>query len=187
MRKITLLTLFIIFGTFFPQSALMGSNSHLGVSVFDPIQYPDRSSSVDGIRLNLFYGRNQDVNGLDLGVLLPVTLNTLNGRLWGLQISSYNETGSGTGIQWGFVNYSRRDFTGIQFSLGNITGGTTIGTQIGFINRTGKLRGIQVGIFNYAENLTGLQVGLSNLRGNPNPKFPRAAPAAFFPLVNWSF
>lgn len=164
------------------------SKSTLGFSLFNPIQYPNRDVSIRGMRFNAFYGRNKDLMGLDLGVLSPITINTLSGQLIGGQVGFYNEVGKNSyGFQWGFINFAMDDFTGIQFSVGNITGKTTRGSQIGFINRSGTLVGLQLGVFNYADHLKGIQIGFSNLRDGPPARWPRSAPFRFSPLINWSF
>ena len=79
----------------------------------------------------------------------------------GLQLSMFNETHLGNGMQLGLSN-DAIDFNGVQVSL------------LG--NHAIKSRGIQVGLFNKSKNLKGLQFGLWNV--NQKRKMP---------LINWNF
>lgn len=190
MRRslLAVLLALLICATVSPAGA--GDTGYLAVSLFDPVQYPGSATSIVGIRFNLFYGRNHNLTGLDLGVPSFLTpLNTLNGTLYGIQSGFYNEAKRvhPMGFQWGTVNYTREHFGGLQLAGGNITGDTVTGVQIGIVNRAGVLRGVQIGGFNYTGRLKGLQLGLSNLRGRPRGGASGAAPYRFFPLVNWAF
>lgn len=180
--------LLAVFCASVPEATAARSEALVGVSVYDPFQYPSRTRSITGVRLNVFYGLNRNLTGLDLGVLSPITLNTLDGRLTGMQSGFYNQIGKdGLGFQWAAMNYAKQSFTGVQLGVGNITARSVDGMQVGFINRAGTLRGVQIGAFNYTADLTGLQIGFSNLRGRPRGGEPGSAPFRFFPVVNWAF
>ena len=76
--------------------------SPVQLSLFSPIQIVAPEKSVSGVRLNLIYGKNVDVTGIDWGL---VNHNTGNGYAW----------------QSGFVNVVEKDFTGLQEGVVNMT------------------------------------------------------------------
>lgn len=176
----------------------------LGLSLFDPIQLPDRDRSIHGVRLTLIYGRHHDLHGADIGgLILPFAVNHLTGELrgaqfglanwvdgdvYGSQVGGLNRIGGrGTGFQGGFVNISEgsRHFLG-QWGLVNVTTGFHEGFQAGFVNHAGRVKGAQVGLVNHARELDGLQAGLLNIRSRPGIDMPSSSPVVF-PLVSWSF
>ena len=49
-------------------SVLLSQSNPIQLSLFTPVQIVDEKESIGGVRLNLFYGRNTAVKGLDLGL-----------------------------------------------------------------------------------------------------------------------
>lgn len=132
------------------------------LSLVTPIQIYPEDYTISGFRFNLLYGRNASVVGLD----------------WGLV--NHTTTGLSQGLEIGMVSLSDADFTGLQFSSANVTGGTAKGMQWGIVNTAGFANGLQFGLVNYAKSMKGLQIGLVNII-KQGGQFP------VFPIVNWSF
>lgn len=132
------------------------------LALFTPLQVFSEHMSVEGIRLNIIYGRNTKLTGLDIGFVNHLT------------------SGHSKGIQFGFVGIIEEDFTGWMDNSVNYVKGRAEGLQFGFFNYGGEVSGIQIGIVNYAERMHGLQIGLANII-NKGGAFP------IFPIINWSF
>lgn len=123
-------------------------------SLIHPLQlFPD-TTSVQGIRINLIYGVNAKVQGLDWGLINHVTQETKGLQLGAFPVGGVNITGDLQGLQ----------LAGAWVGA-NIANGHTIGIQLvgilGGINKARTLQGIQLaGIFgvNYAQDLKGGQV-----------------------------
>ncbi len=132
------------------------------LALFTPVQIFPASYSISGLRLNLIYGRNISVTGIDLGLV------------------NHTTQGTTTGFQWGLVGLSDADFVGWQDNGVNIVKGNFQGLQWGLVNYANHANGLQLGFVNYARNLKGLQIGLVNIikQGGAFPVFP---------IVNWSF
>ena len=132
------------------------------LALVTPIQIFSEDVSITGLRLNLLYGRNQTVTGVDLGLV------------------NHTKSGDSKGIQWGFVNLTDANFTGLQDGWVNITKGDFEGLQWGFVNYVNHGNGLMIGFVNYAMSMKGLQIGLVNFI-RQGGQFP------VFPIVNWSF
>jgi hypothetical protein len=148
----------------------------LQLALFNPVQVRPATDSIEGARLNVIYGKNVGLTGVDVGLV-----NHLTGSCTGLQNGPVNITeGSFTGIQDGWL-YSRTNgsITGIQSGAITINGAIT-GLQAGFVNLAGAVDGIQFGVFNQCAGLSGLQIGLLN-QDLSNQKWP------LLPLVRWAF
>ncbi|MCK5780214.1 MAG: hypothetical protein KAH04_04300 [Psychrilyobacter sp.] len=132
--------------------------------------------SVEGLRLNLLYGKTANVTGLDLnifaigetnnftGVQLPIFwlgANIVNTQFTGVGFGLANiHKGQSTGAIFGLVNMTH-NIMGLQWGAANIsTGKTTV--DIGFVNIS-KGTTFQLGFFNMTEDLTGVQIGLINM------------------------
>ena len=149
---------------------------HFQISVFDPVQIHDSSTSIHGVRISLFYGVNQDVHGLDWGLVHKV-----NGDMIGLQSGVVNLVeGDVMGYQDGIVNHVRGDFYGWQSGFVNISKSKFVGYQSGWINYANDMSGVQFGLVNIADSLYGLQIGLVNINKSGDPHY-------FLPIVNFSF
>lgn len=127
-----------------------------------PLQIFDENTAIRGVRLNLIYGRNISVTGLD----------------WGLV--NHTTSGVSKGVQWGCLSLMESDFVGWQNSWVNVTRGDFEGFQWGMFNYANHGNGFQLALVNYAVTLNGLQVGLVNII-RQGGQFP------VFPIVNWSF
>lgn len=129
------------------------------VSFLTPVQLPSQSWDVNGFRLNLLYGRCQDMTGLDVGLV--------------------NHTvGSELGMGIGLVNYVEENFTGLQIGLVN-TAFRASAIQIGFYNGADDMTGIQIGVINHTRLMRGLQIGLVNVIENND--------LTVLPVVNFFF
>ena len=132
------------------------------VSLVTPIQIFPEKYTIAGIRLNLLYGRNVAVQGIDIGLV------------------NHTTTGQFQGLQYGLVGLTDADFTGWQDCAVNVTQVRCEGLQFGLVNYAGNMSGLQLGFVNYAKKMKGLQIGLVNII-KQGGQFP------VFPIVNWSF
>ena len=132
------------------------------LSLVTPIQLFPEDNSIKGLRINLLYGRNAAITGLDWGLI------------------NHTTTGKSMGIQLGLVGLSDSDFMGWQYNAVNVTQGKVEGLQWGTVNYAHSMTGLQLGLVNYAVIMNGLQIGLVNIirQGGTFPVFP---------IVNWSF
>ena len=159
---------FVLFGfavltLIFISTPGQAQNRPIQVSLFTPIQIFPEDNSIKGFRLNLIYGRNVSVTGLDLGLI------------------NHTTTGKSKGVQFGLVGLSDSDFIGWQSNdWANVTKGKFKGFQSGIVNYAKDMSGVQLGVVNYAEIMNGLQIGLVNIIRQEGA-FP------VFPIVNWSF
>ncbi|MFH1313963.1 MAG: hypothetical protein ABIJ00_12160 [Candidatus Eisenbacteria bacterium] len=146
------------------------------LALFNPIQIRDEAAGIVGLRLNLIYGKNVYVTGLDLGLVNHCT----GGETLGLQhgLVGYVE-GDFRGWQDNMVSIVKGEFRGLQTGLYNEFG-NGMGFQLGAVNRTYNMRGFQLGFVNYTETMHGLQIGLLNIIQSK-----KTWPALI--LVNWSF
>jgi hypothetical protein len=158
------------FGTFFGLTVFtliillpcQAQERPIQLSFYTPIQLFPEDNSIKGVRINLIYGRNASITGLDWGLI------------------NHTTTGQSMGIQMGLVGLSDSDFMGLQYNSVNVTTGTFEGLQLGTLNYAHSMTGLQLGLVNYAVIMNGLQIGLVNII-RQNGAFP------FFPIVNWSF
>ena len=132
------------------------------LALVTPVQIFPESYSINGFRFSLLYGRNASVSGLDIGLVTHTT------------------SGKSMGINWGGVNLSDANFTGLQIGWVNYCKGDFEGLQYGFFNHAEFANGLQLGFVNHAGRLKGLQIGLINII-QKGGQFP------VFPIVNWSF
>jgi len=132
------------------------------LALFSPVQIFPPSTPITGVRLNLIYGRNVSMSGLDVGLINHI----------GDQRS--------VGAQFGLVGINEGDYVGWQSNWININKGDFEGFQYGFVNSSNHASGLQLGFVNYARTLNGLQIGLVNVI-KQGGQFP------VFPIVNWSF
>ena len=146
------------------------------LALFHPLQIRDEHASITALRLNLIYGKNVSVTGLDIGIANHCT----GGRTLGLQhgLVGFVE-GDFMGWQDNAISFVKGKFTGFQSGLYNHCGQGE-GLQMGLVNRATDMRGFQLGLVNYTETMYGLQVGLVNI-------IERKETLPVFILVNWSF
>ena len=150
----------------------------------------DRSVRVEGVALSV-WGENPQ-SAFALGFV-----NGSTGDSVGLSVGLVNYADAYTGLQWGFVNYTKGDFTGWQggpffglvVSAVNWTEGSMTGLQCGLVNYAGKLNGVQVGFVNVADTAkSGVQLGIVNIM--PENEWFSKLPDELAPgmiLVNWHF
>lgn len=146
------------------------------LALFNPIQLRDESSSIFALRLNLIYGKNVSVTGLDLGLVNRCTGGTSVGLQHGLV--GYVE-GSFAGWQNNVIDIVKDQFTGLQSGLYNQMG-SGAAVQYGAVNVAESISGLELGLVNYTETMHGLQIGLINVI-RQKEKLP------VLPILNWSF
>ena len=141
---------------------LQAEDKPVQLALFNPIQIFPEGTSITGLRLNLIYGKNVSVSGLDVGLV------------------NMSSGGTSTGVQWGFVSVNDGSFVGLQANLVSIVRGNMEGIQWSAFNQTGHASGLQLGLLNMTETMNGVQVGLLNF-------ISKGGFLPFFPIVNWSF
>ena len=132
------------------------------VSLVTPIQIFPEDNSITGFRLNLIYGRNISITGLDLGLV------------------NHTTAGTSKGVQLGFVGLVDVDYVGWQDNAVNVTKGKFKGLQWGIVNYAEFANGLQLGLVNYVESMKGVQIGLINI-------IRQEGMLPFFPIFNYSF
>jgi hypothetical protein len=161
-RKYRVIIALAVFCLILLSSTIQAQEKPIQLSLFAPVQLFSENTAIKGIRLNLLYGRNVSVTGLD----------------WGLV--NHTTTGDFLGVQFGVVGYTEANFTGWQDNWVNVVKGNFEGLQWGAVNYANNAKGLQLGFVNYAVTMNGLQIGLVNII-KQNGAFP------VFPIVNWSF
>jgi len=156
----------------------------LQLSLFHPNQLFPASANVYGLRLNLAYGLNRDLYGLDVGGINRATGDVVGvqaaalwngaGRLGGLQISpglNYARERR-LGMQGGLINYFRPPLTDFNSEQFKSEGDTLLGLQAGFFNyaAAARMHGAQIGVVNSSRSsvgMHGIQAGfIGNLADN---------------------
>lgn len=147
------------------------------LSLLEPIQLRSADTSIKGVKLNLLYGKNANMTGLEWSFIAGHNTGNVEGVQWGL----VNITdGTFLGWQAGLVNFANSDFTGYQLGLFNRTRGTTKAFQWGWVNVAESGGGLMLGFVNYAKTMDGLQIGLVNIISSKD-NLP------VLPIVNWTF
>jgi hypothetical protein len=132
---------------------------------------------VSGIRIVLFYGKNQSVHGFDLGICsLSESVESSGFSMnWGVGKVS----GKSSGLATGFVNIHTSEDTGLNASFINIARTMKSGANIGFVNVTdefsdvdisgigiSKRSKVQLGFVNITQEIEGIQIGFLNFAEN---------------------
>ncbi len=204
MKKILVFIFMVL--TFAAFSSAYGSDwTPVQLALVNPVQVFPEKTDVRGLRINLLYGLNENVSGLDIGVANQVT-----NRFKGAQIGAYpfggvNITKELSGLQlagfFGGVNIADGKTVGIQVSgmvaginyAGDVTGAQVSGLLLGvnvaknvkglqacvIYNQAESMQGLQIGLVNYCIELKGIQIGLVNVI--EKGKIP------FLPIVNAQF
>lgn len=192
-----------------PGLAQADQSTPLQVALWNPVQVFPEDDTVGGIRLNILYGSNQDVNGLDLGLVnrtirhakglhVGGLINTVDQDTTGLQIGGLvNDVGQEMkGLQVAGIANVARDMKGVQVGiLGNSAQGDARGLQTGLVNADDKgLGGLQIGLWNTVDQDTnGIQVGLVNITETMYGgqlgliNIIKDGPVPFFPIINLGF
>ena len=193
MKK-TLLSFATILTAFSFSANAQNTARPIELSLWSPIQLGSTSDDVKGVRLNVFYAKNNDLSGLDVGFfglgyntgdVVGVQWNfigsVVEGEMAGWQTGLYTHTvGEFRGLKGGLINLQGDDLYGWQAGLITIADSQVVGLQTGFFNKAGDMRGLQLGFINYADKLYGVQIGLANINVEADPLY-------FFPFVNASF
>ncbi len=150
------------------------NTSALQISIWAPrTQLVPDDIDISGLKLNLPYGSNQNVAGLDLGLV------SINDNTAALQVNLFNRASeSFAGLQVGLVNVAGAS-DGVSVSLFNSVENISRGLNVALINTSLEHRGVQIGLVNYTEFLTGFQIGLVNIVTNST--------IPFFPIINFCF
>ncbi len=141
----------------------LGGNPATGlqISLWTPVQIFPENYDVSGFRLDLPYGRNANVRGLDLGIF-------------------NHATGVVEGFQCGFGNRAS-ELDGLQFGVFNSSDSSEAGCcQLGLINMGKAVTGVQIGLFNFCNTMSGVQIGLLNF-------ITQSDVVIFCPIVNAQF
>ena len=129
------------------------------ISLMTPAQAPSPEWDVKGVRIDLLYGRCQNLYGLDVGLV--------------------NHTvGKEVGLALGLVNYTEQSFTGLQVGGVNI-GEEVTALQVGIYNEADDMSGVQIGLINHTRLMRGVQIGLINVIENND--------LSFLPIANFFF
>ena len=173
----SLILMFVVCGVAVSPAAAQDEKP-INLSLFNPIQIYDETTSISGIRLTAFYSKNANFTGFDWGW---IALGQVTGDMTGVQWNPINWVGGmATGWQLGLVNYTEGGYLGLQTSAVNYDNGTGEGVQFGFVNVASQNSGLQLGFVNVSDSMYGLQIGILNIIKSKE-KFP------ILPLVNWSF
>lgn len=131
----------------------------LQIGVFPPnLQVVTPEINVSGLKLNLPFGGNENITGIDLGIAstsndcsaiqVNVLVNLVSNDFSGIQVGAFNFCGNSGGLQIGLYNSTDKMSSGL---------------QVGLLNSTMEMNGVQVGLVNYTQFLTGFQFGLLNI------------------------
>lgn len=122
--------------------ASLAQRRPIQLSLVTPVQIFPPEDTIAGVRINILYGRNVAVTGLDIGIV-------------------NHSTGISRGLQYGLVGIAE-DFQGWQSHAVNVANGKFEGFQSGYVNVSEVFRGFQMGLVNYANDTEGLQLSLVN-------------------------
>ena len=135
--------------------------SPIGIGIAAPIQLPYMSSDVYGLRLGGLFGYNNEMCGLDVG-LVEISSYSMSG----MQVSAFSWTDSDAyGLQCGgLANVVDGSFYGRQDALVNVVWGEFWGLQTGLVNYNGAAFGVQFcGLVSWNCSVSaGWQAGLVN-------------------------
>ncbi len=130
--------------------------------------------NVSGLKINLPFGGNDYIQGVDLGIAstsvdtaalqVNILVNRAHENFSGLQFAILNQAGRANGIILGGFN---------------ITDESVRGIEVGIVNSALGVRGLQVGLINYTEIMMGVQIGLINIITE--------SVVPVFPIINFCF
>lgn len=175
------------------------------LSLVNPVQLFSEETNVQGLRVNLIYGVNKDVKGVDLGVVNRTTGTTQGVQAGAFPYGGVNLTEKLNGVQFGGffggINRAGGEVNGVQISgiigginiAGDVHGAQISGTYLGIniakdvqgvqlttiYNQADAMEGVQVGLINVCTKMRGVQIGLVNVI--------KESPLQFFPILNASF
>lgn len=130
----------------------------LQLAFVEPLQIFPKTYDVFGLRLNILYGRNQNLRGLDCGVV-----NVGEGLMEGLQVGAANWVSGLAGAQIGAYNMIEESVQG-SFQLGAFNNAYNfLGLQLGAVNHSQQVHGVQIGLINMCVTIDGVQIGIINI------------------------
>ena len=143
----------------FVSSSALAGESPVQLALFDPVQIVKHDQRIGILRIDLLYGKNAGMTGLDVGLIGHTT-----GNQAGLAYCVVNITqGSFTGWQDSFISIADQGFLGLQSGAFNQSKDGH-GVQIGLVNVTDRMSGLQFGVVNYTRVMTrGVQIGIGNI------------------------
>jgi hypothetical protein len=154
MKKSVLFVLLALM-VLLPSQAFSWTWTPLQVSIWEPVQLFPEKFDVYGMRLNLGYGSNQNLTGLDVGAVNVITDKQRGGQLGLINLSEYS-----LGVCAGGMNYTT-NLRGGQVGLLNTAQDSLAGLQVaGFMNLSDHVKGMQMVVLfgNGAVQVDGAQV-----------------------------
>ncbi|MGI5922766.1 MAG: hypothetical protein GX945_14645 [Lentisphaerae bacterium] len=172
MKKMLAVVLAVL-GSCFVASAFDTTPLQIGIWPPNAQVVPDYID-VAGLKINLPYGGNNNITGIDIGIA------TTSNRSSALQFNLVNIVKEEfTGLQAGLANFDG-SASGVKFGLlMNNVDAMSKGIDIGLINTALESQGLQLGLINYCEFMVGVQIGLVNIIRESN--------LPFFPIINFCF
>ena len=172
MKKFLAFFAFLMVGMY---SASAYDTTPFQIGIWPPkYQIVTEDINVSGLKINLPFGGNDNIQGVDLGLAatakktsalqVNVFVNRTHEEFTGLQFAILNQSGNSNGVILGGMN---------------VTEDKTKGIQVGIINSSMGTRGLQIGLINYTETMTGIQIGLVNIITE--------SVVPFFPIINFCF
>ncbi|MBQ7649416.1 MAG: hypothetical protein IJS15_00570 [Victivallales bacterium] len=172
MKKSLVVFAFLMIGAF---CASAYDTTPFQLGIWPPkYQVVTEDINVSGLKINLPFGGNDYVQGVDLGLAatskvatalqINILVNRAHEEFTGLQFAIVNQSGNSNGVTLGGLN---------------VTEDRAKGIQVGVINSSMATRGLQIGLINYTESMTGIQIGLVNIITE--------SVVPFFPIINFCF
>jgi hypothetical protein len=182
MTKRLALSIFII---------LFGSSTAFAETPFQfaaaGLQAP-RDPDVRGMRMVLLYGKNQNVEGLDLGFAAVSEAVNQSGFSFNLGVSQV--TGTSKGLASSLVNVHSGQDAGFNAAFINLVNTIDEGVNVGFLNMTDKFSNVDVGGLSLSDQ-SNVQLGFINVTKKINKiqigflNFAENGFLPFFPIFNF--
>jgi len=203
--KLFVVTLSLMCSLLIPMTAFSAETTPIQLSLFHPAQLFPKETKVHGLRINLPYGINDEMIGIDFGLInkttgltqgLQLGLFPLGGiniteELEGIQFAGFyaganiaNGNVSGLQISGLFAGYNKAyDLQGVQIAgilVGANLAKNVDGIQLASLyNKAEEIKGMQIGIVNVCNKMKGVQLGLVNIIEDSVPMF--------LPIINARF
>ena len=117
---------------------ILNSSIPFEFSFIYPIQYGKRTDNIKGLRINLLYGINNNIEGVDLGVIFNHTLGNFYGLQFGFLMNLTHRNSKIIGLQGSFIsNIILED---------NIVYGAQLSVLLNYIGKNSKIYGFQVSL-----------------------------------------
>lgn len=152
----------VLFALVFLAGPAFAASGALKLSLWDraAIAIPNNIDDVKGLELGIgstadnFTGVQFDLlyaNAHEKTVGLSHALVDFANHMTGVQGGFLTKANYVQGVQWGTINLTLEEMTGLQW---------------GFYNQAESVTGVQLGFVNYAKNIHGLQLGVLNIAEN---------------------